>query len=429
MLYKTLKDIEASDLQGLCDRRVREGSQLDYKDSLPGNDDKGKIEFLRDITALANTNGGHLIYGVTEERESDGTKTGIAATATGIQSLNVDDRMLWMENLIRDNTEPRLVGVGIHPVTIDDSHTALIVYVPRSWNAPHAVSIGKHWRFYARNSAGNYQMEVTQLRDSFLLSSMVADKLVSFRDKRIEVIKGAESYQPYGALLVIHLQPFESARDDSSFDLQKISADNFLPGKYYEGQPQIRINFDGKMTDFSIGGMRRGYVQVYRSGITEELDSNVLNNEAQHGTKYIDATELERVILRGVGGRLALLQEIGVTSPVMLHISLLRVGSLVFKGRIAKRLPGREYYLPGERTLPHSSDRDDLILKGHVVENLPDLLLSGKKRVDDIYIHQSWKTAEQIVRPLLDTIWNAFGEERCLHYDSNGEWVGAELTG
>lgn len=426
MIYKRLEDIEASDIQGLCDRRVREGSQLDFKDALAGNDDKGKIEFLRDVTAMANTNGGDLIYGVTEERETDGTKTGIAATAPGIEKLNVDDRTLWMENLIRDNTEPRLIGVGIHPVVIDPSHTALVVRVPRSWNAPHVVSIGKHWRFYARNSAGNYQMEVIQLRDTFLLSSTVADKLVSFRDKRIETIKSAQSFQPYGALLVIHLQPFESVRADANFDLKQISTDNFLPGKYYEGHPQIRINFDGKMTDFSDGNVQRGYVQVYRSGITEELDSDVLNNEDQHGTKYIDATELERVILRGVGGRLALLQEIGVTSPIMLHISLLRVGALVFKGRVAKRLPGREYYIPGERTLPHPADRDDLILKGHVVENLQELPLSGRLASNG-QICQSWKTAEQVVRPLLDMIWNAFGEEKCLHYNHKGEWIGADL--
>lgn len=428
MIHKRLDAIEASDVQGLCDRRVREGRQLDFKDALPGNDDKGRVEFLRDVTALANTDGGDLIYGVIEEREQDGTKTGLASAVPGVENLNFDDRKLWMENLIRDNTEPRLLGVGYHPIIIDPSHTVLVVRVPRSWNAPHVVSFGKHWRFYARNSAGNYPMDVTQLRDTFLLSSSVADKLQAFRDKRIETIRDAQIFQPYGALLVIHLQPFESVRPDANFDLRRISPDNFVPGNYLEGQPQIRINFDGRMVDFSIGDTQRGHVQVYRSGITEEMDSDVLNNEDQHGTKYIDATEMERVILRGVGRRLALLQEIGVTSPVMLHISLLRVGDLVFKGRVAKRLPGREYYLPGERTLPHPADRDDFILKGHVVENLQDLPLSGKKQVDDIYIHQSWKTAEYIVRPLLDTIWNAFGEERCLHYDDKGEWLGALLT-
>jgi hypothetical protein len=426
VIYKRVEDIEANDLQGLCDQRVREGTQLDFKDDLPSNDDKSKVDFLHDVTALANTNGGDLIYGIIEERESDGTKTGIAAKASGIENLNVDDRKLWMLNLIRDNTEPRLIGVDIYPVVIDATHTALIVRVPRSWNAPHAVKFGKHWRFYARHSAGNYPMDVTQLRDSFLMSSTVADKLVAFRDKRIETIKAAQSFRPYGALLVIHLQPFESVRADANFDLRNISSENFLSGRYYEGHPTIRINFDGKMTDFKIDGEQRGYVQVYRSGITEELDSDVLNNEDRHGTKYIDATELERVILRGVGGRLALLKEIGVTSPVMLHISLLRVGDLVFKGRIGKKLPGREYYLPGERALPYPADRDDLLLKGHVIENLQDLALSGRVANND-EVHQSWKTAEKIVQPLLDMIWNAFGEEKCLHYNQSGDWMGVDL--
>lgn len=427
MIYKRVEDINVDDLEGLCARRVREGGQLDFKDNLPSNDDKGRVEFLRDVTALANTNGGDLIYGVLEEREADGSKTGIASSTPGIENLNVDERMLWMENLIRDNTNPRLVGVRIRPVPIDSSHTALIVRVPRSWNAPHAVSFGKHWRFYARNSAGNYPMDVTQLRDAFLLSSTIADKLVGFRDRRIESIRSAQGYLPYGALLIIHLQPFEAMRPGANIDLRLASPENFLPGRYYEGHSTVRINFDGKMTDFDIGGERRGYVQVYRSGITEELDSEVLNNEDNHNRKYIDALELERVILKGVGRRLALLKELGVTSPVMLHISLLRVGGLLLKGQVAKKLQGRAYYIPGERALPYPSDRDDFILDGHVIENLQDLPLSGRLIGND-EVYQSWKTAEKIVQPLLDIIWNAFGEERCLHYNDKGEWIGAELT-
>src|SRR5258706_6377671 len=152
----------------------------------------------------------------------------------------------------------------------------------------------------------------------------MADKLVGFRDKRIETIKGAASFEQYGGLLVIHLQPYESERPDSIFDLRKISPENFLPpGREYDDHSIIRINFDGRMTDFTIADERRTYVQVYRSGKVEEVDSLVLNNEDRYSKKYIDATELERGIIKGVGARLALLQEIGVTSPVMLHISLL----------------------------------------------------------------------------------------------------------
>lgn len=91
MLYKKLEEIEVNDLQGLIDRRVRESSQLDFKEALPASDDKGKVEFLRDVTALANTNGGDLIYGIIEEREADGTKTGIAASTPGIEHLSVDE--------------------------------------------------------------------------------------------------------------------------------------------------------------------------------------------------------------------------------------------------------------------------------------------------------------------------------------------------
>src|SRR5437660_11102768 len=124
MINKRLDDIDANDLQGLCDRRVRESGELDFKETVPRKDDKGKSEFLRDVTSLANTNGGDLVYGVTEEREADGSNTGIAATAPGIGNLNVDEQTLWMLNVIRDNRQARLVGVQFQTAALHSSHTS-----------------------------------------------------------------------------------------------------------------------------------------------------------------------------------------------------------------------------------------------------------------------------------------------------------------
>lgn len=417
MIHKALQLIHINDLQGLCDRKVREGTQLDYKDELPHTNDEGKKEFLRDVTALANTDGGDLIYGLREERDGD-EKTAIAGKVIGVEDLKFDEKRLWMENLVRDNTEPRLLGVGFHPVAIDEKHTALIVRVPRSWNGPHVVSYGNHWRFYARNSAGKYPMDVAQLRDAFLASSSLHQKLEDFRSRRLETLN---IERPVGrACLVIHLQPFDSSRRGFELDTSKAGflTDNLLPGSALNAHPRARHNFDGLQTRIGDDSLR--YVQIYRSGIVEEVDSVVLNEKSKNQKNVIDAIELERVLFRAVGRRLALLKGLGVLAPVMLQISLLGVRHFKLKARMSGY--GGIHL---EKVYEDEIDRDDLILPGLLIDNLPELELEGPPRIDgSLQIYKSWDTAQSIIQPLLDIVWNAAGLARCLHYDGTGKWRG-----
>src|SRR5947209_1986856 len=65
--HKPLDQLDEADLLDLVENAVAEGTTLDYKAALPGNGDEEKREFLRDATSFANTVGGHVLYGVTEE--------------------------------------------------------------------------------------------------------------------------------------------------------------------------------------------------------------------------------------------------------------------------------------------------------------------------------------------------------------------------
>jgi hypothetical protein len=64
-----LTQIDDALLESLRADRVREGRQLDYKETLPGARDDDKREFLSDVTSFANAAGGDIIYGLRERRE------------------------------------------------------------------------------------------------------------------------------------------------------------------------------------------------------------------------------------------------------------------------------------------------------------------------------------------------------------------------
>ena len=66
MLLSTLDQITEAALRKLCDDRCPESNSLDFKRELPGNSDKDKQELLKDVCALANADGGDLVYGIEE---------------------------------------------------------------------------------------------------------------------------------------------------------------------------------------------------------------------------------------------------------------------------------------------------------------------------------------------------------------------------
>jgi hypothetical protein len=324
-----------------------------------------------------------------------------------------------MENLIKDCTELRLTGVGFHPVPVSETHTALVVRVPRSWNGPHAVRVGNHWRFYARNSGGNYSMDVPQLRDAFLARSSLLQRLEEFRDLRVDRLRQTRpDLAPY---LVIHLQPFSSAQPGFEVDIRaaRSNPEELTPGGDTGPASRMRFNFDGL---FVTGReAHKGSIQLFRSGSTEELDTDVLDNTANDRSKYIDALELEKVLFRGVGRRLALLKLLGVTSPMMLHLSLLGVR----KFRLLAQAQSHDERLLFDKVFPNVIDRNDLILPGVIIENIQELKLEGiADTKSGEMVYHSERAARPLVRGLLDVVWNSADVERCLTYDADGNWLG-----
>ncbi|MCK5240903.1 ATP-binding protein [bacterium] len=50
----------------MISNQIQESRTIEYKESLPGNSDQDKREFLADISSFANAAGGDLLYGITK---------------------------------------------------------------------------------------------------------------------------------------------------------------------------------------------------------------------------------------------------------------------------------------------------------------------------------------------------------------------------
>lgn len=389
VLNKQLDDITEADLQHLIDEEIIEKKVLEYKSELPGNNDSDKKEFLADISSFANAIGGDLIYGVIENRE-----TGKPEKLEGIDIKNVDQEILRLDQIIRDGIEPNISSssTNIQEIQLDNSKYVLIIRINKSWMGPHRVSFKAWDRFYTRSTNGKYRFDVQELRSAFILSETIGEKIKQFKEKRISDIYSNNLPIPFYASpkIALHLIPMSAFNPRHNYDMKQLSL--------YDIQPidstrfNKRYNIDGLLTYSSFPGKNRSfsYVQLYRNGIIEAVNSYLLWSESDE--KIIPITAVERVLIEAVQRYFEVYRKFNIETPVFLFLTLIEV---------------KDYVFPKDRKLSiyevFPIDRD--------IVQIPEII------IEDYNFNPP-----QILKPIFDSIWNACGFERSFNYTVDGVW-------
>ena len=103
MIPNAISSVTASHIKDLVADGISESRELDYKKELPTGAD-GRIGFLKDVAAFANTSGGDLVFRVDEEVDLNGKRTGRASAIPGLQNLD-DTQKLQLEQWVRTGIE------------------------------------------------------------------------------------------------------------------------------------------------------------------------------------------------------------------------------------------------------------------------------------------------------------------------------------
>ena len=175
MINKQIDKIELTDIEQLQSNAVLEGKTIEYKKQFPSNSDADRKEFLADISSFANTSGGDLIFGITEEN-------GSPKSIDGIEIENVDEEVRKYENIIRDGIEPRTIFVT-RTINVSDKKIIFVFRVNKSWIGPHRVIYKGHDKFYSRNSAGKYALDTNELKIAFTLSQTLVEQISKFKQE------------------------------------------------------------------------------------------------------------------------------------------------------------------------------------------------------------------------------------------------------
>ncbi|WP_372669800.1 AlbA family DNA-binding domain-containing protein [Amycolatopsis kentuckyensis] len=167
------QDLRAEDLRRACAEGVAEDLHLDFKaeDSYTSKP-AGLDELAKDVTALANAQGGLLVIGIVEDDQ------GNAAALKPLDITKSDDLIGKMEQGLRARVAPLYPAVAIRAVEDHDTpgRGVLLIGVPRSPLAPHAVRRTTRPEYsYAlrvgRNTAWLEETEIAnRYRDRFRLA-------------------------------------------------------------------------------------------------------------------------------------------------------------------------------------------------------------------------------------------------------------------
>jgi hypothetical protein len=393
-----LTNITADDVQGLVDRGEREDRQLDYKEVLPNIKSKDeRQEFLADLCAMATTQGGDIVYGIKEKRDTSNKPTGepLDVVGTSLDNDNWDAKRRQLSEAIRDGIDPRLQGVEMHLVDRQPNLPVVIIRVPSSLRQPHMIRYRPS--FYYRTEGGNSPMNADEIRQAFLRGASMQERADSFRrtrvasvhadDHPIELVKGGLAF-----LHVIPLGTRPYAIDLSNEDvldhLRKLVP---LPGGGFDA----RLNFDGYVNfvkSTTDPGKVESYVQVFRNGSVEFCDTNIVTEWS--GQLCLFSPEFEEYLVAGLRRTLLLYERLIIAAPLVVFITLTGVKNAHL---------GTRRFNPSLIRVPHIIDRDRLFPPGQLIEQLE-------------------QQPEQVLKPILDTIWNAANYPRSLSYDDAGNW-------
>jgi Putative DNA-binding domain len=390
MLPYPLDGITAEQLHQLCSDQYPESETLDFKRDAPGNDEKDRHEFLKDVCAFANTNGGDLIYGISE-------KKGYANEISSIPNEATDALERRLSQMLIAGIEPRIAGVRFKIVSQVNNGSVVIIRVPASYNGPHRVTANGRSRFVLRSGTHTSDMSYDQLRNAFDRTATLVERARQFRAARIDAIAAGLGVQKLieGPICVALFIPISGLYGSHPIDIKTVHND-YTKFIFPDWSGASRsLNLDGVLIHNVVNIKDEGsigYTQIFRSGAMEAVRHG--GALSRPNEKSIPSSVVAHFFRNAHSQFVQLCRDQALTGPMVMSIALLRVDNF-------------QLVMPSSMW-PHDqavADRPNLVL--------PEVV------IDDIHEPNS---LDNMVKPQLDMLWQSFGLERCWQYDENGVW-------
>ncbi|MBX9691338.1 MAG: ATP-binding protein, partial [Cyanobacteria bacterium] len=273
------------------------------------------VEFVSDIAAMANSEGGDIIFGVDDDT--------LGLTPIAIDDL--DQTKLRLQQFILTIIEPKLTGYDFQPIEVEKGKYILILRVLPSLIGPHQVTSGPP-RFFMRHPGGKHPMDIAQIRAAFLASGQAIERARAWRQNRFATIMRNEGQLPLrqGPVRVLHFIPLSFLDPSKLIDMEILEQQRYsLPSTPFISNSGRRYNADGFLTMLKTNAAGfRSYLQFYREGTIEAVSILPVNESAE---KVFAGQEIEENMIEGLECYLKSMFRAGVTPPILVGVAYFNV--------------------------------------------------------------------------------------------------------
>jgi hypothetical protein len=381
------------EIRRLVAEGLSEGTQLDFKRTLykfSGSlsqkpSDELNEAFCKDLTAMANAEGGVLVCGVA-------SANGIASAVLGVAAADIDPEKLWASSLLASQVHPRLGSVPMRDVDVDGKRV-LLIGIPRSLGRPHGFNTGRGTalQFWKRNNAGNQPMDMSELQAQFAESrewSRQTEELRRERIKKLLATNGPATLSTGTGILMLWIFPLGTPRD--LIDLPSLDSGWQTRLYWGGGNPMTaRPNAAGWIVTSGVfPKLRRA--QLFRAGggieVRADLAAFMLRPNATSKGMVLDGQQLEWFIAKSVKRALDWFNIAGIDGPFVVSASLIGVEGVKLEA------PAVRTDLSGS----YGVDEKEVELSDHVLESAD---LNGVETMGPLF-DQLWQSASWDRSPL-----------------------------
>lgn len=371
-LLEDVGSISCADIEALQTRAVREGTQIDYKVALLPLNDTKKFEFLKDVSSMANADGGVIVYGVRQD------ESGAPAEMVALDIESIDELHNRIDQLLNDNLDEQIPGLRHRAVPRPDGRHYYVVQIPQSYLTPHMITMpSTKPRFYRRVNTVNVPMTARQIKEASLLVERAENRAMDFIEKRIE-----SNARLKGPAYIFNMVPLYSKSYQFDLTNEDVVKSLSLLGS---GNPVHSVH--GYLIK-NEAQSRREHVLITRDGAVERFRVPIAKTSQSNGdVPLIAVTPLEKKILE-------------FANAVSVHP------------------------LPGLVELPALISLTLVGLEGVGIWSndrfSAEQILDEDQIAPDPVILHDWNDLERTLKNFFDVIWQSFGAYGSPNYDENG---------
>jgi predicted HTH transcriptional regulator len=172
---KPLDQLAGEDFVFLIANRVRESATLEFKRDVYGANNAGIREMARDVSALANAEGGILIIGMAEDDD------GVAKELCGVPEAEIQANRLIASCMA--NVSERIPGLRALPIPLVSGHV-IVAQIPRSYRRPHMITFEGANDFWIRHDRQKSRMSIAEVRTAVTMTEELERKVERFLEDR-----------------------------------------------------------------------------------------------------------------------------------------------------------------------------------------------------------------------------------------------------